>query len=143
MYEHGISYFLLMFEKFTKFFANKAADGAVEGLKESVTGKFDQYGDIFRIGLVLSIIAISGKHIAKHNQPTMPTYSYQPQTYNPRLTSGNGQPIVINNYYPGYIDANGQYQQVTNPYYQNYGRRNNYGNKFYGSQQKGKNHKGY
>lgn len=82
-----------MFEKVTKYFASRAADGAVDGVKNSLNEKFDQYGDIIRIGLVLSVIIFGGRHITKRNDRG--SY-YIPQ-------SGDyGRPIVINNYYPGY-----------------------------------------
>ena len=75
-----------MFEKISKYFANRAADGAVEGVKTSVNEKMDKYGDIIMAGLALGIIVIGSRHITKQNQT------------NPYLYSGS-QPIIINNYY--------------------------------------------
>jgi len=83
-----------MFEKWTKRFANKATDGAVEGVKEALNDKIDRYGDIIQVGLVIAVIAFGGKHLIKpKTQPPV----YQPQQL--RIPGYSGQPIVINNYY--------------------------------------------
>jgi hypothetical protein len=87
-----------MFEKFTKWFANKAADGAVAGVKTSINEKVDQYGDIIRIGLVIGITALGVHHITKQNSLG------PPGNYPMRLPQSGHQPIVINNYYPGYLN---------------------------------------
>lgn len=84
-----------MFEKFTKRFANKATDGAVEGVKEALNDKIDRYGDIIQLGLVVAVIAFGGKHLTKKHNPT-PVY-YPPQPY--RIPGYTGQPIIVNNYY--------------------------------------------
>lgn len=88
-----------MFEKISKYFANRAADGAVEGVKTSLNEKFDQYGDIIRIGLVLSVIILGGRHITKSGSMN------RARGYDPARLPQAGQPyppIVINNYYPDY-----------------------------------------
>ena len=84
-----------MFEKITKYFANRAADNAVEGVKSSFNEKVSEYGDIIKIGLVLSVIVLGGKHITRHSRRD----SYGP---NSMYIPGSTQPIVINNYYPPY-----------------------------------------
>ena len=90
-----------MFEKITKWFTSKAADGAVEGFKTSFNEKVDQYGDIIRIGLVLGVIVIGSRHISKRNHNRN---AYIPAPGEPPLRLPSpGQPIVINNYYPGYL----------------------------------------
>ena len=86
-----------MFEKITKRFSNKATEGAIEGVKKSFNDRLDQYGDIIEIGLVLMVIIFGGSHLTKkstshHASPMIDHPSY-------RLPSGNGQPIIINNYY--------------------------------------------
>ena len=84
-----------MFEKWTKRFANKATDGAVEGVKEALNDKIDRYGDIIQLGLVVAVIAFGGRHLTKKQEPPH-GYLYPQQL---RIPSYSGQPIVINNYY--------------------------------------------
>ena len=84
-----------MFEKWTKRFANKATDGAVEGMKEALNDKIDRYGDIIQLGLVIAVIAFGGKHLVRR-QETPRVYPYPQQL---RIPSYTGQPIIINNYY--------------------------------------------
>lgn len=83
-----------MFEKWTKKFANKATDGAVEGMKEALNDKIDRYGDIIQLGLVVAVIAFGGKHLMKKPDPKP---AYPPQPY--RIPGYTGQPIIVNNYY--------------------------------------------
>lgn len=104
--------FLIMFEKLSKRFASKATDGAVEGVKETLNDKIDQYGDIIKIGLVLGVIILGTKHLTRQRPTTysMP-YGYLPlntgyPSYSPydihRHVSTHREydkPIVINNYY--------------------------------------------
>ncbi len=85
-----------MFEKLSKHFTSKATEGAIESVKTSFNDRMDQYGDIIKIGLVLSVIIFGGKHLAKKASSPI----VYPEDISPfRLPSGNGQPIVINNYY--------------------------------------------
>ncbi len=84
-----------MFEKWIKKSTNRAADSAIEGVKESLNDKIDKYGDIIQIGLVLSVIIFGGRHLTKKHEPYRSPVEDLPY----RLTGGNGQPIIINNYY--------------------------------------------
>ena len=91
-----------MFEKWTRKVASRATDSAVEGMKTTLNDRIDQYGDIIKIGLVLSVIIFGGKHLTKREAPRYsappPSYpNYPPQQF--RLPQGNGTPIVINNFY--------------------------------------------
>ena len=81
-----------MFEKITKYFANRAADNVVDGVSTSINEKFDQYGDIIRIGLVLGVIILGGRHITKRDNRNNGCAYINPP---------GSQPIIINNYYPG------------------------------------------
>ena len=86
-----------MFEKVTKYFASKATDGAIDGVKESLNDKIDKYGDILNFGLVLSVIIIGG-HFITRQPKTRRHHEYQSDFYIPDCNPGN-TPIVINNYY--------------------------------------------
>ena len=93
-----------MFEKLTKRFSSKATENAIEGVKTTFNDRMEQYGDIIKIGLVLSVIIFGGRHLTKKSTPTLPDYS---GLYSYRLPPGNGQPIIINNYYRDeYREAN-------------------------------------
>ena len=87
----------LMFEKVTKWFTSKATDTAIEGAKTSLNEKIDQYGDIIKVGLVLSIIIFGGRHITRRGRND----GYIAQGSELVRPQG-GQPIIINNYYPEY-----------------------------------------
>lgn len=80
-----------MFEKVTKWFINKSADGAIEEAKSTFNEKVDQYGDIIKVGLVLSVIILGGRHITKRNSHS--------GNYLPDNTCSGQSPIVINNFY--------------------------------------------
>lgn len=80
--------FLFMLEKWTKRFASKATDSALEGVTKTLNEKVGPHIDVIQIGLVFGVIAL-GTHIAKR-KINPPVQAYLP----------NGQPpIVINNYY--------------------------------------------
>ena len=83
-----------MFEKWTKKTTSKITDSAVEGVKDTLNDKINQYGDIIQIGLVLFVIIFGGHHLTKKPERQQIQEAYVPL----RLPSG-GQPIVINNYY--------------------------------------------
>jgi hypothetical protein len=83
-----------MFEKWTKHFASKATDAGIEGVKETLNDKIDQYGDIIKMGLVLSVVIFGGRHLTKQYN----YYSNMPMQQPYGLPS-SGRPIVINNYY--------------------------------------------
>ncbi len=91
-----------MFEKWTKKLAGKATDGAVEGVKETLNDKIDQYGDIIKFGLVMTVIAIGGHQFTKR---TRNSFLSAPEPYH--LPAGT-QPVIINNYYPGPYGYYGQ-----------------------------------
>lgn len=75
-----------MFEKFTKKVSAKATNQAVEGAKESLNDKLEQYSGIIKVGLVVGVIAFGGNKLFKGSDNSQRSY-------------GNGQPIIINNYY--------------------------------------------
>lgn len=80
-----------MFEKLTKKFTTKATDN----VKKTLNDRIDEYGDIIKIGLVISVIVLGGKHLTKKNNQKrnlIEPYSSQ------NMLPGN-QPIIINNYY--------------------------------------------
>ncbi|MDT3386716.1 MAG: hypothetical protein LIR46_02980 [Bacteroidota bacterium] len=80
-----------MFERFKKI-ASKATDNAVEGVKKSLSDRFEKYGDIFFAGLAIGTIVIGSHHLMKSSMKNQPQYLPYP--------TGNGQqPIIINNYY--------------------------------------------
>lgn len=82
-----------MFDKLSRKFGSKAATNAVEGVKETLNDKLEDYSGIIKIGLVLAVIVFGGKHLIEPKQRnTNPVYI-------PRLPANNGQPIIINNYY--------------------------------------------
>ncbi len=102
-----------MFEKWTKKVASKATDGAVEGVKESLNDKINQYGDIISIGLVLGVIIVGGRHLTKPRHGN-------PQMYIPAQIPGNGQaPIIVNNYYREREDYSHERSKRNNYYVQN------------------------
>lgn len=76
-----------MFERFTK----KATDNAVENVKKTLNDRIDEYGDIIKIGLVVAVIILGGKHFTNTRK------NRYDRDLN--LPTGNGQPIIINNYY--------------------------------------------
>lgn len=82
-----------MLEKWFKKSANKAADSAIEGVKESLNDKIDKYGDYIQAGLVLAVIIFGGRHLTRKTPA-----DYMPPIH-ARLPAGTGQPIIINNYY--------------------------------------------
>ena len=84
--------FLFMFEKFTKRFASKATDSALEGVTQTLNEKIGPHIDMVQIGLVFGVIAL-GTHIAKR-KITPPL-----QTYIPAQLTDHQAPITINNYY--------------------------------------------
>ena len=89
----SLLYFALMFEKISKKFGSKAADSAVEGVKETLNDKLEDYSGIIKIGLVMAVIIFGGTHLMKpKNENNQPVFT-------PRLPAGSGQPIIINNYY--------------------------------------------
>ena len=114
-----------MFEKLSKRFASKATDGAVEGVRETLNDKFDQYGDMIKIGLVFVVVALGGKHLTKKDKPAENHYPQPVEYY--RLPSGN-QPIIVNNYYQSdYGQYNRGYdsrRERRNEYNHGYERRN-------------------
>ena len=83
-----------MFEKISKHFGSKAADSAVEGVKETLNNKLEDYSGIIKIGLVLAVIIFGGNHLTKPKKELS-----EGPIFTPRLPSGAGQPIVINNFY--------------------------------------------
>jgi hypothetical protein len=84
-----------MLERFTKRVSSKATEGAIESVKTTLNDRIDQYGDIIKIGLVLSVIIFGGKHLTKKSSRRISLYDDSPFY----LPAGSGQPIVINNYY--------------------------------------------
>ena len=92
LWKHGRFSFVFMFEKISKRFGSKAADSAVEGVKETLNDKLEDYSGIIKIGLVLAVIIFGGKHLIKQEKDN------SAPVFNPKLPSG-GQPIIINNYY--------------------------------------------
>lgn len=103
-----------MFEKVTKYFAGKAAGNAVEGVKETLNDKIDQYGDIIKIGLVLSVIIFGGHHITKTSERKRNRYA---SAYIPENLPPGSPPVIINNYYQ-------------EPYYQREERQRYHGNNY-------------
>lgn len=100
-----------MFEKWTKKFASKATDGAVEGVKETLNDKIDQYGDIIKVGLVLSVIIFGGKHLTKRQNtpPSMPVMPMPGPYYGGYMCGQYGQPpMVVNNYISRHADSRAQ-----------------------------------
>jgi hypothetical protein len=90
-----------MLEKWTKRFASKATDSALEGVSKTLNEKVGPHIDMIQIGLVFGVIAL-GTHIAK-KKITSPAQAY----------IQNGQPpIVINNYYREREDTK-HYEQRT------------------------------
>ena len=85
---------LSMFEKWTKKFASKATDSALEGAAQSLNDRIGQYGDIIQIGLVLGVIVLGTRHLTRENRRN----GAMMQSYLPAQTTG-GQPIIVNNYY--------------------------------------------
>ena len=81
-----------MFEKFTKKFASKATDSALEGVTQTISEKVGPHIDMIQIGLVFGVIAL-GTHIAKRK--TAPPL----HTYIPAQPMDHQAPITINNYY--------------------------------------------
>lgn len=94
----------VMFEKLKKNIANKVTDNATDGIKKTFNDRVDQYGDIIKIGLVLGVIIIGGRHLTK--RPRDERTSYIPH----RLPEGN-PPIIINNYYREREDRYEQYSK--------------------------------
>lgn len=84
--------FLFMFEKFTKRFASKATDSALEGVAQTLNEKIGPHIDMIQIGLVFGVIAL-GTHITKRKN------SAAMQTYIPAHMPDHRAPITINNYY--------------------------------------------
>lgn len=80
-----------MFEKWTKKVAEKATDGAVTGVKETLNDKLDTYSGIIKIGLTLAVIIFGSKKINDHHEQ-------RAQIEQPALRFQQPQPIVINNY---------------------------------------------
>ena len=86
-----------MFEKWTKKFAEKATDSAINGAAQSLNDRIGKYGDIIQIGLVLGVIILGSSHIAGRNrQERHRNQSYIPAYLPP---AGSGQPVIVNNYY--------------------------------------------
>lgn len=85
-----------MFGKISKNFGSKAADSAVEGVKETLNDKLESYSGIIKIGLVLSVIIFGGTHLIKPKEEHGPYVTPYSQ---PMRLPGAGQPIIINNYY--------------------------------------------
>ena len=79
-----------MFEKWTKKFASKATDNAIEGATQSLADKVNQYIDYILPGLALGVVILGSHRITKQRERKNP--SYIPY-------AGSGQPITINNYY--------------------------------------------
>lgn len=100
-----------MFEKISKYFASKATGGAVDGVKQTLTEKFDQYGDILKIGLVASVVAFSvigGKHMTK---------KHDRNAYIPNHQYPGNSPVIINNYYYDPNRMNQNYRREERPRY--------------------------
>lgn len=87
-----------MFEKWTRKFAEKATDSAINGAAQTLNDRIGKYGDIIQIGLVLGVIILGSSHIAgknRHEKQQQHT-SYIPAYLPP---PGSGQPVIVNNYY--------------------------------------------
>ena len=95
LWKHGrFSFVFSMFEKISKHFGSKAADSAVEGVKETLNNKFEDYSGIIKIGLVLAVIIFGGNHLVKPKEDHL----RNEPVFTPKLP-GPGVPIIINNYY--------------------------------------------
>ena len=84
----------IMFEKWTKRVASKAADSAVDGVKETLNDKLETYSGIIKIGLTLAVIIFGSIKINDHA-------TKQQQKFSGRDQNNYGlpqQPIIINNY---------------------------------------------
>ncbi len=99
---------LFMFEKWTKKFASKATDSALEGAAQSLNDRIGQYGDIIQMGLVLGVIVLGTRHLTRDNQRRVNVQSYLP------AQATGGQPIIVNNYYRERNDFS--HEQRTKPY---------------------------
>lgn len=88
-----------MFEKFTKRFASKATDAAVEGVHESLYDKVMQYSDYVMAGLAIYVVIRGGRHLTAMNRRN----SYGAFLPNDPigLPGCTGYPMVVNNYYHG------------------------------------------
>ena len=86
-----------MFERWTKRFATKATDGAVDGIKESLNDKLDTYSGIIKIGLTIGIIIFGSTKINDHRKKDTQSSSIQSSGYLYGHTYPQ-QPSVINNY---------------------------------------------
>ena len=89
-----LPFFMSMFEKFTKKFASKATDNAVEGVKQTLNDRFNKYGDILVAGLAIGVIAVGSHHLMRQSRRNQ----MMQQTYLP-YTGYSGQPVIVNNYY--------------------------------------------
>ena len=81
-----------MFDKWTKKFASKATDNAIEGATQSLSDKLSQYMDYILPGLALGVVILGSHRITRNRETHARGQSYIP--YN-----NGGQPITINNYY--------------------------------------------
>lgn len=117
--------YFFMFEKVTKYFASKATGGAIDGVKESLNDKINQYGDILNFGLVLSVIILGGQFITKHSDRRERRYGAP--VYIPGNLPPGSPPVVINNYYQQREPVN----TCTTPYYKREEKPKYYGNNTY------------
>ena len=109
------SFAFSMFEKLSKKFGSKAADSAMEGVKETLNDKLEDYSGIIKIGLVMLVIIFGGNQLMKPKQERN-----NAPVFMPKLPAGSGTPIIINNYYH---DPKGDWtnggQRKVNQKYQN------------------------
>ena len=118
-----------MFERWSKKTASKVTNSAVEGVKETLNDKIDQYGDIIKLGLVLGVVIFGGKHLTRKQKEdefldlmSPPLSVGYPQNGYNGYGGRYGQPIVINNYYQRERNYERSYEKRA----QRYERRNSY-----------------
>lgn len=89
-----------MFDRFRKKITETVTNDTVDTVKKTFNDRIEDYGDIIEIGLVLMVIILGGKHLTKRSAEKRQTYEgYYSPSSTLRLPNGNGQPIIINNYY--------------------------------------------